>query len=120
MNYRNKLDKVFAEYIRLRDPWCVTCKHVGKHTRTAHAGHFISRGHEGTRFDETNVHGQCETCNSFNRGNLEIYYDFMITIYGYHHVVCLEAKQDEYQGYRDFWYKEQIEIYQAKIKELKG
>jgi 5-methylcytosine-specific restriction endonuclease McrA len=120
MNYRKKLWKVFAEYIRLRDPWCVTCKHEGKHTRTVHAGHFISRGHDGTRYDETNVHGQCEECNSFKTGNLEIYEGFIIKKYGTDYIKKLIVKSYQYQGFRDPWYKEQIKIYQAKIEELKG
>ena len=35
----------------------------------SYAGHFLSRRFESTRFDEKNVHGQCQKCNRFEYGN---------------------------------------------------
>jgi hypothetical protein len=54
-----KLDSIFSQYIRLRYSKneiseCVTC---GKqdHWKKLQAGHFVSRKHYATRWDEDNV-----------------------------------------------------------------
>ena len=67
-----KLDKVFSEYIRRRFAIndiaeCVTC---GKrdHWKQLQAGHFMSRKHYATRWDEQNVQVQCSGCNVFRAG----------------------------------------------------
>jgi hypothetical protein len=68
-----KLDKAFSEFIRKRDSnedgygKCITC---GKtiHYKDGHCGHFISRRHRSTRWDEQNTALQCVACNSFNQG----------------------------------------------------
>lgn len=68
-----KADKYFSEYIRRRDAdangfcKCCTC---GKRAywKEMDAGHFISRRHEGTRFDERNANAQCPYCNRFDQG----------------------------------------------------
>lgn len=63
----NKLDKVFSQYIRLRDAMpsgvfrCISCgqiKPIGK----ADCGHFYSRRHMSTRFDEDNCNAECSYC----------------------------------------------------------
>jgi len=33
-----------------------------------HAGHWMSRSRLSTRYDESNVHGQCPGCNTFRGG----------------------------------------------------
>jgi len=72
--WKNKIDKVFHEYIRRRDAdnntgncECVSC---GKtiHFSDSDAGHFISRKYLITRYDERNVHAQCRRCNRFEYG----------------------------------------------------
>tara|TARA_R100001480_G_C4607629_1_gene164205 strand:+ start:68 stop:466 length:399 start_codon:yes stop_codon:yes gene_type:complete len=72
--WKNKIDKVFHEYIRRRDVdnntgycECVSC---GKtiHFSESDAGHFISRKYLITRYDERNVHAQCRKCNRFEYG----------------------------------------------------
>jgi len=67
-----KLDTVFSQYIRLKDSkdgigTCVTC---GKqdHWKNLQAGHFQSRKHYSTRWDERNVKIQCSACNVFRYG----------------------------------------------------
>lgn len=68
-----KLDKVFSLYIRLRDKGkCFTCG-VVKDYREMDAGHFISRRHNITRWNEQNVQAQCTYCNRFQHGNLAEY-----------------------------------------------
>ena len=67
-----KLDTYFSLYIRNRYAVdgiaeCFTC---GKkdHVSKLHAGHFQSRKHYATRWDETNVQVQCPKCNLFGQG----------------------------------------------------
>lgn len=70
------LDRVFSEYIRLRDSdsngmcQCFTCSYRG-HWKTMDAGHGIVRQHMATRFDERNVHTTCIECNRFKGGEPE-------------------------------------------------
>ena len=71
-NLVTKLDKVFSEYIRRRYAVndiakCVTC---GKkdHWKNLQAGHFISRKHYATRWNEENVQVQCVKCNVYRYG----------------------------------------------------
>ena len=69
-----KLDNIFSQYIRLSNSkngncTCVTCGKVG-HWKSGgiQAGHFMSRKHYSTRFDERNVKPQCVACNMFKAG----------------------------------------------------
>lgn len=59
-----RVQKVFNEFIRLRDKdkSCVSCgaELTGKYD----AGHYFSSGgHKNVTFNEDNVHGQCVYCN---------------------------------------------------------
>lgn len=70
-----KLDVVFSQYVRLSNAddrgycTCVTCGKKG-HWKTGgiQAGHFISRKHYSTRWDERNVKPQCVRCNVYRAG----------------------------------------------------
>lgn len=72
--WKTKVDKVFHEYIRRRDVdndtgycKCISCdKPI--HYDESDAGHFISRQHLSTRYDERNVYAQCRKCNRFEYG----------------------------------------------------
>ena len=66
------LDSVFSEWIRRRYAkdevaMCVTCTKQD-HWKKLQAGHFQSRKHYSTRWDETNVQVQCAGCNVFRYG----------------------------------------------------
>lgn len=69
----HKLDKVFSEYIRLRDSnrqglcFCITCNRPF-HWKDGDAGHYVPRDRLATRFDERNVNAQCKYCNRFRSG----------------------------------------------------
>ena len=69
------LDTVFSQYIRLKNAnkqgycTCVTCGKTGYWEKDGiHAGHFMSRKHFSTRWDETNVYPQCHYCNTYKYG----------------------------------------------------
>jgi len=70
--YKTRADRLFSLWIRQRDAVdgvcrCMTCG-TPHAWRSIHAGHFISRGKENTRYNEKNVHAQCVSCNSFGEG----------------------------------------------------
>jgi len=67
-----QLDSVFSKYIRQRDAVneIATCFTCGKrdHWKRLQNGHFQSRKHYSTRWDETNCQVQCAGCNVFKYG----------------------------------------------------
>ena len=75
---------IFSKWIRNRDDYtCYTC-HKKDQNRGLymHAGHFVSRSHNATLFDEMNVHAQCYYCNIRARGNIGLYAERLIRDYG--------------------------------------
>ena len=67
-----KLDTVFSQYIRLKNSvdekaTCFTCGKVD-HWKKLQNGHFQSRKHYSTRWDEINCQVQCAGCNVFKYG----------------------------------------------------
>lgn len=68
-----RVDNIFSKYIRLRDGFCFTCG--TPHNLTC--GHYISRIHMATRFDEDNCHAQCISCNRLHETDPSIYTSFM-------------------------------------------
>ena len=69
-----KLDNIFSQWVRLSNSkngncTCVTCGKVGDwKSGGIQAGHFMSRKHYSTRWDERNVKPQCVGCNMFKSG----------------------------------------------------
>jgi len=67
-----KLDAVFSQYIRLKNSvdGYATCFTCGKkdHWKKLQNGHFQSRKHYATRWDEQNCQVQCAGCNVFRYG----------------------------------------------------
>jgi hypothetical protein len=67
-----KLDTVFSIYIRRKEAVneVATCFTCGKqdHWKKLQNGHFQSRKHYSTRWDEVNCQVQCAGCNVFRYG----------------------------------------------------
>ena len=77
---KKELDKWFSLYIRLRDATndgmveCFTCNKIAHYnTGGMQCGHFQSRKHLSTRFDEINCQVQCSACNVFRYGEQYIF-----------------------------------------------
>ena len=70
---KKELDKWFSLYIRLREAsdlgmcQCFTCGKVD-HYKKMQCGHFQSRRHLSTRWNEQNCQVQCPACNVFRYG----------------------------------------------------
>ena len=68
-----KLDVVFSQYIRLKYAdkhgmvKCFTCD-TRHHWKKIQNGHFQSRRHYSTRWNEDNCRPQCVRCNMFDQG----------------------------------------------------
>ena len=67
-----KLDTIFSQYIRLKNSvnekaTCFTCGKVD-YWKKLQNGHFQSRKHYSTRWDEVNCQVQCAGCNVFKYG----------------------------------------------------
>jgi hypothetical protein len=113
-----KLDNIFSQYIRLRYSKneiseCVTC---GKqdHWKKLQAGHFISRKHYATRWDEDNVQVQCSGCNVFRYGEQYLFSKYLGTELS----EALLIKSRKIQKFTDYELLEMIEIYKDKVNNL--
>lgn len=113
-----KLDKVFSEYIRRKDAkndiaTCVTC---GKkdHWKKLQAGHFMSRKHYATRWDEDNVEVQCSACNVFRYGEQYLFAKYL----GTEKADMLLNKSRETVKFPDWEIQEMIDLYKTKISLL--
>lgn len=72
---KKKLDKLFSVYIRTKYAdsngyvSCFTCA-TKKPWKEMQCGHFVSRLHLSTRYDEGNCRPQCKGCNIFGGGRV--------------------------------------------------
>ena len=118
-----KLDRVFSQYIRLRDMMpggvfrCISCGQI-KPIEQADCGHYINRQHMATRFSEMNCNAQCRSCNRFDEGNMQGYRRGLVQKYGEQRVLLLEAQKYETRKYTDFEYEALIKHYRAEIKRM--
>jgi hypothetical protein len=117
-DYVKELEAVFNKYIRLRDTGlpCISCNKYN--IKKKNAGHYRSKGgFPELRFDELNVHLQCEYCNTYLHGNLIDYRINLITRIGLDKVEWLESKHMP-KKYTKNELLEMKELYKNKIKEL--
>ena len=122
-NLIKKLDNVFSQYIRRRFAVngitkCVTC---GKqaHWKELQAGHFMSRKHYSTRWDETNVQVQCSGCNVFRYGEQYKFGRYLEEAYGEGTAEDLQNKSRQITKFSDIRIKEMIEYYNKLLTNLK-
>ena len=117
---KKDLDKVFSLYIRLRYASkdgivkCFTCDKTA-HYKKMHAGHFMSRKHHATRWNEDNVQVQCVKCNLFGQGEQYAFGKLL-------DIRIAEGKAEELQElsrttvkYMRFEYEDMIKFYKEKV-----
>ena len=107
-----KLDKVFSQYIRRRFAVneiakCVTSNKQA-HWKELQAGHFMSRKHYSTRYDETNVQVQCSGCNVFRYGEQYKFGRYLEEAYGEGTAEDLQNKSRQITKFSDIHLKELI------------
>ena len=123
---KKELDKLFSLNIRLREATeyeglvqCFTCGIVRHYKEGMQNGHFQSRKHLSTRFDEENCQVQCVKCNVYAWGEQ---YKFALALdskYG-------EGKAEELQHLARttlkisrIEYEEKISYYKSIVDKLK-
>ena len=121
---KKDLDKVFSLYIRLRHASkdgivkCFTCDKTA-HYKKMHAGHFMSRKHHATRWNEDNVQVQCVKCNLFGQGEQYAFGKLL-------DIRIAEGKAEELQElsrttvkYMRYEYEDMIKYYKEKVNAIK-
>lgn len=118
-----KLDRIFSKYIRLRDVMpngyfmCISCGQI-KHYEQSDCGHFFSRKHMATRFDEDNCNSECKGCNRFSADHLAGYQVNLVRKIGQNRFEKLVWKHKSVKKWCDFELEEMIDYYTKKVKEL--
>ena len=117
-----KLDTVFSKYIRRKDAideiaTCVTC---GKkdHWSKLQNGHWASRKHYSTRWDENNCHVQCAGCNVFRAGEIYLYTKYLCSQYGENFPEELYIKSQKTVKFADIDLVEMIDKYTSLLGSL--
>ena len=125
-NLKKELDIIFSRYIRLRnaddngDAVCVTCS-VKNHWKKLQNGHFMSRRHTATRWDEDNCQVQCYSCNVMQQGKQ---YEYSIWLGAELADELLEKSRTTVKFDRDdlqkmiLEYKQEVEFHLDRIGEL--
>lgn len=119
---RAKAQKVFNEFIRLRDArdGCISCDKDASWDGQWHAGHYKTVGaRPDLRFNEDNCNKQCSRCNNFLSGKLTDYRVSLIKKIGIEAVRFLETNPESPKKYTAQDYKAIHDHYKAKIKQLK-
>ena len=110
------LDALFSQYIRRKDAideiaTCVTC---GKkdHWKKLQNGHFMSRRHYSTRWDENNVGVQCYGCNITSQGQQFLFAKYL----GLELAEEMVLKSKQTVKFTDSDLQDMIQHYKDKLK----
>lgn len=128
---KKELDSIFSRYIRLRnadgetgDAICVTCGKID-HWKKLQNGHFMSRRHSSTRWDEDNCQVQCYSCNVMQQGKQYEYSLWLDDYYGKGKSDELLARSRETVKFdrhdlakMHLEYKQEVEFHLDRIGEL--
>lgn len=121
---KKRVWKLASEYNRRKDAdengytACVTCGKPG-YWRDFDAGHFIAKGNgNSVYFVDDNIHAQCRRCNSFDEGNKENYYPYMLKRYGQERIDELIRLKHTTLKITQADYLELEEEYKSKLRAL--
>lgn len=115
----NDTQKPFNEYIRLRDEGlvCISCQ---KPPKKKNAGHYHNaNNHWSVRYNEDNVHLQCEYCNNSLSANLINYRIHLIVKIGIKRLNYIDSIANDTMNYSREELYEIREVYRKKLKALK-
>ena len=119
-DYIKLAQTVFNKYIRIRDKGqsCISCQ---KKPLKENAGHFWNaNNHWNVRFNEDNVHLQCEHCNTYLSGNLINYRENLLKKIGESKFNLLEVEAKKTRKFTVQELKEIIATYKQKIKQFEA
>ena len=119
---KKELDKIYSIWIRSKNAHdglnqCYTCGHVLE-IKKLQCGHYWSRKHLGTRWDERNTKPQCVSCNMYQEGNKPKYTLALIQEYGQGILDTLEIKAKSPAKYDKFELERLVKEYKSKVKSL--
>lgn len=121
---KKELDKWFSLYIRLRYATaegiaqCFTCGKID-HYKKLQCGHFQSRRHHATRWNEWNCQVQCVKCNMFEQGEQYRFGIYLEGKYGEGTSRELIVLSQTTIKKTRIEYEEDISYYKAIVKNLK-
>lgn len=122
-----KVDKVFSEFIRLRDAIasnmqgytrCISCGDI-KFWKSLDCGHYQNRKFMYLRFNEHNCNSQCRICNRFNEGNKVEYRKGLVKKIGESAVQLLDERYNWPAGFTVDGLKLMFKEYSEKVKVMK-
>lgn len=122
-NLVHKLDTVFSLYIRLRDVMpngyvrCIACGRIKKFEEVD-CGHFHSRIHMATRYDEDNCNAECRFCNRMSADHIIGYSQNLVKKIGQTRFDYLNVKAHSTKHYMDSELEQMIEHYKQEVKKL--
>jgi hypothetical protein len=118
------LDAVYSKYIRTLYSIngyveCYTCGKV-KLISEMQCGHFVSRRHYTTRWDERNTRPQCWGCNAKHLGNgmPVVFAAKLVQEYGKKIISELYRLANQAFIAKEYPFKEKIEFYKKKLEKL--
>lgn len=122
---KKELWSAFGLYIKVKHSvdgvWC-NCYTCGKPIKigdnNCHAGHYISRRHLITCFNENNVRPQCSGCNIFKHGDPVQFRLNLVKEIGEEKVKEMENAKNQLIKLDRSWYETQIEYYKKRTTEL--
>ena len=123
VNLVAKLDREFALYIRLRDAMpsglfrCISCGQI-KPFEQSDCGHYHSRTHMATRWNEANCNAECHYCNRFSADHLIGYRENLIRKIGQSRFDLLQVMARSSRKWSDFELKLMIEHYHREVVRL--
>jgi len=117
-----KLDTIFSQYIRRKNSTegkstCFTCGKVDE-WKALQNGHFQSRKHYSTRWDEVNCQVQCPKCNIWNAGEQFLFSNNLDIKYGQGTARRLHIKAQQTVKLADFEIQELIIKYKKFVDEM--
>ena len=101
---------------------CISCGQF-KRIEQADCGHFHSRKHMATRFDERNAHAECRACNRFSADHLIKYQENLIRLIGEEEFDRLNIRAKSVKQWSETDLKELAKYYKAladKLSKEKG
>lgn len=122
-NLVRKLDRIFSLYIRLRDAMpngyvrCISCGKI-KAFDEVDCGHYHSRIHMATRFDEDNCNAECRYCNRMSADHLDKYAINLVKKIGKNRFDLLRIKASSSKHWLDCELEQMIKRYTLEVKRL--
>lgn len=120
---KRRADQLFSLFVRKKhsrggQARCVSCGKVLP-IKELDAGHYVSRNHLSTRYDERNVHPQCQKCNRFDGGAMAGYTLYMLDTYGRETIEELHRLSKEVWRWKESDYRDLCKELNQKLKGMK-